>query len=624
MSLVSALAVLMPSAALADDWGESYAVDFVSPHLVGADGREYVVDALRKESSPVMLGLGFTVYQTPIFQNQQASEGVGESFTPEALATTPGAFFHTRYWNFFDARPQPVVWAASTLGLKPGINLQDAMLQISQCYADAEQKDIEEEIGDVGLHEGDWYQWEDECLQLQRELWPQFDGGEPYVSVYDVSPSLESVAVGVMSYNCQRAVELGTIQVDGVEQPALRYPGMCLENLAYTEESVPLNSDFRAEITRAKSFAPFRGGAGDPQLPSLTSAGDTSLLANSVFSNLRVWDPPEVAIQRLTITSGVTLVFAVLVGFPTQLLNSTLLGVYPVLAKRGRNASSAQKSRKLMGWRAVPVLVGAAIIGGFADPNFGFNWLSVRIVLNIIIAFLLVNVVGTYMGRRAILLRGGETAPLITARIWYLPVIAVTVMFSRFVDLEPAVVFGAVLAIDFGVRMRDLGSAGKKISARVELISASYAVTVGVVAWVLYNLLIVFSRSWMPGTQLEFFLAPVFGPGILVTGELISTICVEAVATMPILLLPLMFLPGRKVWEWNKWVWLASYAIALLVFSYILIPMPFAWEAIDGPLESWLIVLGCYAIFAVAVWFASTLILQKIARRNPIVEEVNQ
>ena len=76
------------------------------------------------------------------------------------------------------------------------------------------------------------------------------------------------------------------------------------------------------------------------------------------------------------------------------------------------------------------------------------------------------------------------------------------------------------------------------------------------------------------------------------------------IAALPIALFPLRGLVGGTVFAWNRVVWAACYAVGLLGFFLVLMPMPTSWGEVPLSLWAWLAIYLAYAIAAVGLWLA--------------------
>lgn len=319
-----------------------------------------------------------------------------------------------------------------------------------------------------------------------------------------------------------------------------------------------------------------------------------SFFHETVFSALRTLDAPAVEAARIAATAGLALVLSLLVGFPTQLLNSTLEAnksrfktpTWWIVVGTKTNELIAKlfkttiNSTKFNNTKAFLIVIASSIIAGFVQPGFGFNWMSVRLITTLLVAFLILNIgssyIKAYVGKRY-----GETVkPQIVARPTYLLIVAVTVIFSRAIEAEPAIVFGALLAIELSTRVSETN----KIKA--ELYALLYVAIIGLLGWAL------FLTAFSTGTD-----------AAILVSELGAVLSVEALATLPILLLPAQYMLGKKIWDnlgWKKWA--TIYTTGILLFSFILLPMPFSWDTINVPFTNWLTVLLAYSAFAWGIW----------------------
>ena len=345
--------------------------------------------------------------------------------------------------------------------------------------------------------------------------------------------------------------------------------------------------------------------ATDANEPASVNSSAASLTASdalpgsdwrSTFSNLRLFGPlPEEAL-RLATTTGAAVVLGLLVLLPTQLINSTLEAnaerVNRLLARlrRSTKATPTQTTRVKTTTRAAIVLLAASIITGFANPDFGFNLGSLWFVATALVAFIVLNVIGTVLVWRLFHRRYGADLPALRVHYSYLLLVAVTVLTSRLLGFEPALIFGAVIAIETGRIV--LASADERrslaVSGRLQLASGAVVVGLGVLAWAGYNLLVASALATGADT------AP--------AQELTAGLTTEALATLPVLLLPLRFLPGAALYAWNKRVWAASYLVALTLFVFVLMPLPSSWSTISTSFTAWIGIILGYAVFAVLLW----------------------
>jgi hypothetical protein len=271
----------------------------------------------------------------------------------------------------------------------------------------------------------------------------------------------------------------------------------------------------------------------------------------------------------------------------------------PVRKRRARrDATAAERGAERTWWqkipewlKGIPVVAAAAIITGFAIPDFGVNAMSLRVVLSTFVVLMLINYVGTVCVWLALRKSSEVPLPRIRLHYFYLVLLAISVFLTRSLNLEPALVFGIVLAMEAQHVFSSVANerATHRSLGRFEFVSFVVIVVFGLLGWVGYNL----SASWTAG-----------GTGGLVVAvqELLGSLTIETLTTLPLVMLPLRFMPGRMVFRWNKIVWGVSYVVVLALFLFILVPLPTAWSTISVPFWTWATVLGVYVVGALIFW----------------------
>lgn len=352
---------------------------------------------------------------------------------------------------------------------------------------------------------------------------------------------------------------------------------------------------------------------------------------STVFSNLPAAPVTEIlggqaeTLSKVGLTTIVALVLAILIALPTELLESTISKnhtrlaaftrrLFPVQGQNQRGRAVVQRGDvsvrtsdrlslfgSLSRWWSLPVLIAGSVIAGFADPNFGINWMSLRLITSIFASFVIVNLGGTFLTWLITRKHTGSEKPRLTAKPWYLLLILLTVLFARTVTIEPALVFGTLLAIDYGIRLSRVRSAWATIAG------AAYATVLGLAAWVGYTTIAQFKLADVGNlsgidNQYTFQVYTAISFAQTGLGELASSISVQALSTVPIALLPLAFLSGSALWQWKKWAWVTAYTLGLAAYSLVLVPMPTSWKEISQPLALWIGVFLTYAVFAVGLW----------------------
>ena len=292
---------------------------------------------------------------------------------------------------------------------------------------------------------------------------------------------------------------------------------------------------------------------------------------------------------------GFAVVLVLLVAFPTHLLNTA--------AEHGTDrfstwwaARTGPKRRalppgleRLNGWPlAFAGVVVASVISAFVDPRFGVDaGGSFRILGSILLAFVLDVAVGWVL----LLLFLRRTMPDSKARLRFAPasllLVLAAVVFSRITGFQPGIVFGLVAGVVIGATLATTAK------ARVALIGLGYSFAAGLLAWIAYTIAVAAS-------------GPDSSAGGLFVQETLSAIAIGGMAVLPVALFPLRGMTGFDIFTWNRLVWGVAYAIGLLGFFFVLMPMPFAWMGVPFELGVWVGLYLLYAVIAVAIWVAVT------------------
>lgn len=352
----------------------------------------------------------------------------------------------------------------------------------------------------------------------------------------------------------------------------------------------------------------FQAG-GCPEQPtgvSLIATGDPA--APSVLSALTPPAQLRVTPVQAVWAAVLTVVLVLLVAFPTALLNSAVeagsdrvsgwwtsrraraearTGDEGDTASEGEVDDDGAMPGESRGWShswwwAAAGVLAASLISAFVDPGFGLNPGSGRVVLSILASFGVDVVLGwllvIWIMRKA---QPGANHTYVFRPLTLLVVVA-AVVFTRLTGFEPGIVFGLVAGVSFGALV------GIAAEARAALVTIGYGFAVAAVAWVLYG-------AFAPAIGESFW-------GSL-AGEALAATAVAGMVALPIAFLPLRGLPGHAVWAWNRVVWAVGYAVGLLAFFVILMPMPTSWAEVQWELGAWVGVYLAYAVVAVVAWF---------------------
>jgi MFS family permease len=321
-----------------------------------------------------------------------------------------------------------------------------------------------------------------------------------------------------------------------------------------------------------------------------------SFFQQTVFSGLKPFDPAKIA-PGLVAAGGATMVLGALVAFPSMLIDSAVEKLHERTSRRRR---MSWLNATITGPWAIAFLFGAAIVAGFADPGFGINWTSLRTLITMFLVFMLMNVGSTWVAWRFTRKHSGQEYPDLTAKPFFLLIIAGTVAFARLTNIDPAMVFGSVLALELGHQI------SKTTEAVVSLIVTAYTFTVGFFAWLGYSWLAsihlfvsgVAGVDSPPASRFEVL----FGFTQVTAGEFMSILTIEAFSTIPLALLPIAGMGGEALFQWKKWVWGIVYGVGMLGYIVVILPAPGAWTQANSPVIAWVAVVIVYALVGVSLY----------------------
>lgn len=325
----------------------------------------------------------------------------------------------------------------------------------------------------------------------------------------------------------------------------------------------------------------------------------------SALQGLTTWQDLWANPLALGAAALMGLLYLLLVSVPAEILNNTL----DANAHRWRRItawaqpfterlSSIGERLKAWGLAGPLVIIATAVAFGFADPNFGFDATSLRLVLSLAIGLVFVVhipnlITAAVMGTRFNVPTSIVTQP--SALIFAV----IGVIASRFLGFSPGLLVGLVIGLQLAADAR----AADQRRAIVVRISATYAIAVA--AWVGYSWL-----EWaVAGTPDGGGFAGVF------LSETLAAIVVEGLTGLVVALLPLTFLDGRTLLDQSRRVWAALAVPIAFTFCLIVLPSVEALDA-DAPLLTWVGVFLGFSATVVVVWFVFKVLNARDARRT--------
>lgn len=317
----------------------------------------------------------------------------------------------------------------------------------------------------------------------------------------------------------------------------------------------------------------------DPATPSALSSGMITLAT--------VWRDPFI----LAVAGGIGALFLLLVAIPAEILNSTLernahrwrwmyAWSLPLLARLRRAL------RVMPAWTSSPavVIILTSIAFGFADPQFGFDLTSLRLVASLAIGLILVvhlpqRITAALLGRR------WHVSSAIITQPGAIVIAVLGVLASRMLDFSPGLLIGLVLGLELA------STARREDHQRAIVTRMLVTLAIALLAWLGY--------SWLDGAipAAEANVASVF-----VIETLIATVH-EGLTGLLVALLPLAFLDGKDLFDADKRVWVALAGPTAVAFALLVLPTS---ETLDdgAPLLLWIAVFVAFCLVVAAVWFS--------------------
>jgi hypothetical protein len=219
------------------------------------------------------------------------------------------------------------------------------------------------------------------------------------------------------------------------------------------------------------------------------------------------------------------------------------------------------------------------VIFGFADPGFGFDVTSVRLVLACAIALFIVGylasgLAGLILRRRWSLSTAMELKPL------GLVLAVVGVVMSRILDFSPGFILGLILGISL------VGRTTAAERAKATLVQGGIVFVLGMLGWAGYSILSSFGDPTSFGSALAF--------------DTMVAVTTEGLTALFIGMLPIRFLDGESLFAFSKPMWVAAYAISAI--AYLFVVLPASWGQVTGSLGLWIAIVGGFAVVAIGIY----------------------
>jgi hypothetical protein len=242
-----------------------------------------------------------------------------------------------------------------------------------------------------------------------------------------------------------------------------------------------------------------------------------------------------------------------LVGFPAELFNKTLEENRHRLPTWFRR-DLPPNTPALPWWHLVGFALVSALMLSLVEKEAGFNAQTAVLVVAMLIA--VVVTFAFYAGPAELFARDPEHSPASLRTLWVgFIVAAVCVAVSRIVVLEPGYAYGllAYFAVDALAAERRARRQGPAV-----LFGAVILLMVGVICWLLWPF--VDTAAAQQGA----------GVGVLVLDSALAATFVLALQGVVFGLVPIEYMDGRKLRNWNGPAWLITWSVATFLFVHVL------------------------------------------------------
>ena len=318
-----------------------------------------------------------------------------------------------------------------------------------------------------------------------------------------------------------------------------------------------------------------------------TRSDPTTFSSPSTVSDLKtVLDAVPTPLEGIVLAATGTLL-TLLVGLPGALLAGVLALRWERWfgwTRRPADAVRRVTSKPQPIWLFWIGVVVASVLAGFVDPQFGLNWMSLRLVLTFLAAFSVFNVgawlVITRVVRR---LESDNPAPKLYLRYGSLVVLLVGVLLSRLLALQPGIVLGVIAGLVYATVL----VASRR--AMVVLVGSGFAAAAGLAAWIVYSVL-------------AFTLGGIDNALTVGVTEFFGGITIQGISALPIALLPFAVLDGGQLFSWNRAYWGMVYFGASLLFLLVMLTVPGGVPGVPGDFLRWLGLYLAFAVIATAIW----------------------
>ena len=328
----------------------------------------------------------------------------------------------------------------------------------------------------------------------------------------------------------------------------------------------------------------------DDEVTSAEQATAVESSQRSVFvSSVPRASDVSLAPVLLATSALLAVLLIILVGFPADMFNATLLENYEEISG-WFNWSWLNHFR---GWVSglpagvvIPTFAAAgAVLYSLLESHFGFDKASLAFMLGLFLSFLIVSLVYDFGGARYIK-RHFDVPSTVRAQMVGLVVGLILVLLSRLAGFHPGYIYGVFTALVFRSALSD------KEDGKALAVVSVWLGLIAVASWLIW--IPVQAMAVEPGAS---FL-------VLALDALLADLWVIGLGFIVFGLAPLRFFYGEKVKEWSFRGWLAIYGIGMFAFVHaLLLPEEGFYEhSAEASIRSVLVLFIGFAFFSLTFW----------------------
>jgi hypothetical protein len=326
---------------------------------------------------------------------------------------------------------------------------------------------------------------------------------------------------------------------------------------------------------------------------SMTTNKSSGLQTNNSFRSSFVlavdsaqgsWFDPK----KLAVSLGIAALLTLLIAFPGELFAKTwqentlrIRNAFGFL-KRRRAGIMRRLSRSWLGF--VLVLPLTALLYGVLSRDFGINTQTLVLIVGMLGS--LAIIIGANELTAALYLRRRKDRVYLRVFPGTLAIAITCVAVSRLVGFEPGYLYGLVAGAAFR------GSVDDKTQGKAVAIASISLLTISIAAWVGW----LFVEPAAARTS-----API---GLLVLEAMLVATFVAGLEALLFGLLPMTFLDGQKLRNWNRLVWAVLFGITTFLFVHLVLNPETSYIGFsrDTPTLVVLALFLGFGLFSVGFW----------------------